>query len=34
LLGAAINAERGSHKVHAVPYGTDAFLEAVWRSAR
>lgn len=23
-LGAAINAERGSHKVHAVPYGTDA----------
>ena len=24
LLGAAINAERGSHRVHAVPYGTDA----------
>ncbi len=24
LLGAAIDAERGSHKVHAVPYGTDA----------
>jgi acetylornithine deacetylase len=24
LLGAAINAERGSHKVHSVPYGTDA----------
>jgi acetylornithine deacetylase len=24
LLGAAINAERGQHKVHAVPYGTDA----------
>lgn len=24
LLGNAINAERGSHKVHAVPYGTDA----------
>jgi acetylornithine deacetylase/succinyl-diaminopimelate desuccinylase family protein len=24
LLGAAINAERGSHQVHAVPYGTDA----------
>jgi acetylornithine deacetylase/succinyl-diaminopimelate desuccinylase-like protein len=24
LLGAAINTERGSHKIHAVPYGTDA----------
>jgi acetylornithine deacetylase len=24
LLGAAIDAERGTHKVHAVPYGTDA----------
>ena len=24
LLGAAIDAERGKHKVHAVPYGTDA----------
>ncbi|MBI3822453.1 MAG: M20 family metallopeptidase [Planctomycetes bacterium] len=24
LLGAAIDAERGSHKVHSVPYGTDA----------
>ena len=24
LLGAAIDAERGSHRVHAVPYGTDA----------
>jgi acetylornithine deacetylase len=24
LLGAAIDAERGSHTVHAVPYGTDA----------
>lgn len=24
LLGAAIDAERGSHQVHAVPYGTDA----------
>jgi acetylornithine deacetylase ArgE len=24
LLGAAIDAERGSHKVHPVPYGTDA----------
>lgn len=24
LLGAAIDTERGSHKVHAVPYGTDA----------
>jgi acetylornithine deacetylase/succinyl-diaminopimelate desuccinylase-like protein len=24
LLGAAIDAQRGSHKVHAVPYGTDA----------
>jgi acetylornithine deacetylase len=24
LLGAAIDAERGQHKVHAVPYGTDA----------
>ena len=24
LLGAAIDAERGSHRVHSVPYGTDA----------
>lgn len=24
LLGAAIDAERGTHKVHSVPYGTDA----------
>jgi acetylornithine deacetylase len=24
LLGAAIDADRGSHKVHSVPYGTDA----------
>jgi acetylornithine deacetylase len=24
LLGSAIDAERGSHRVHAVPYGTDA----------
>ncbi|MBM3996786.1 MAG: M20 family metallopeptidase [Planctomycetes bacterium] len=24
LLGAAIDSERGSHKVHSVPYGTDA----------